>query len=63
MDAEHIGYGTLQVVSVEAGDEDFAFLVENEDARDHYFEGTGGDGDEVTVGEAREGGLAVRVRP
>jgi len=45
VDAEHVGDGALQVVSVEAGDEDFAFLVEDEDARDHYFEGMGGDGD------------------
>jgi len=32
VDAENVSDGTFEVLSVEAGDEDFAFLVEDEDS-------------------------------
>lgn len=32
MDPEDVGYGTFEVVSVQAGNEYFAFLVEDEDS-------------------------------
>ena len=45
VDPEDIGDGPFEVVAVQPRDQNLAFLVEDEDARDHYFEGTGGDGD------------------
>ena len=51
MDSEDVGDGTFEVVSVEAGDEDFAFLVEDEDSRDH------GEGSRL---RARERGMGDR---